>query len=156
MRQLSETLKALLEEASQRKSSKRGSRTNQLNSHSNVQNSHSDNMHAAGSSTNPSISHDASAMIGNLSYCHKTKINNLSLMFVCSFSYGLTLHKPTIAGSDSSSTKRQRNKGSSSSAGRGAAGKRAKDVQMQGPSAAGSSSSSVQVHITFFYACKMN
>ena len=85
MRQLSETLKALLEEASQRKSSKRGSRTNQLNSHSNVQNSHSDNMHAAGSSTNPSISHDASAMIGNLSYCHKTKINNLSLICMLVF-----------------------------------------------------------------------
>merc|ERR1719336_3104671 len=42
MRQLSETLKALLEEASQRKTT-RGSRTNQVNSYSNVQNSHSDN-----------------------------------------------------------------------------------------------------------------
>merc|ERR1712074_243014 len=43
MRQLSETLKALLEEASQRKSSRGSSRENQLHSYSNVQNSQSDN-----------------------------------------------------------------------------------------------------------------
>ena len=82
MRQLSETLKALLEEASQRKSSKRGSRTNQLNSHSNVQNSHSDNMHASGSLANPSISHDASAMIGNISICLRANTKQLSIMLL--------------------------------------------------------------------------
>ena len=65
MRQLSETLKALLEEASQRKSSRGGSRANQINSYSNVHNSHSDNVHGSGSAVNPNISHDASAIIGN-------------------------------------------------------------------------------------------
>ena len=68
MRQLSETLKALLEEASQRKSSRGSSRGNQLNSHSNIQNSHLDNFHASATPVNPSISQDTAASIGNKSY----------------------------------------------------------------------------------------
>ena len=63
MRQLSETLKALLEEASQRKSSRGSSRENR--SYSNVQNSHSDNFHASGTPTDPSLSQDTAASIGS-------------------------------------------------------------------------------------------
>merc|ERR1712074_458831 len=65
MRQLSETLKALLEEASQRKSSRGSSRENRLHSYSNVQNSQSDNFHASGTPTNPIISQDTAASIGS-------------------------------------------------------------------------------------------
>merc|ERR1712074_195814 len=65
MKQLSETLKALLEEASQRKSSRGSSRESQLHSYSNVQSSQSDNFYASGTPTNPIISQDTAASIGS-------------------------------------------------------------------------------------------
>ena len=65
MRQLSETLRALLDEASQRKSTRGGGRINQSHAYANAQNpTHSEDILASGHSANAILLHDGSISTG--------------------------------------------------------------------------------------------
>ena len=65
MRQLSETLRALLDEASQRKSTRGGARSNQSHVYANAQNSHSEEILVSGQLANAGTLHEGSVSAGN-------------------------------------------------------------------------------------------
>jgi hypothetical protein len=65
MRQLSETLRALLDEASQRKSTRGGARANQSHAYVNAQNSHSEEILVSGQLASAGSLHEGSISEGN-------------------------------------------------------------------------------------------
>ena len=65
MRQLSETLRALLDEASQRKSSRGGARAPQSHVYANAQNSHAEDILVSGQSANVGALLEGSVSAGN-------------------------------------------------------------------------------------------
>ena len=65
MRQLSETLRALLDEASQRKSTRGGARANQSHVYANAQNSHPEENLVSGQLANAGALHEGSVSTGN-------------------------------------------------------------------------------------------